>query len=144
MSTYFFTLQFKGASNAATHESHAASVASSQSGASPASSGISSKQASVSVSIQGLNGFSASGSAAYHSGDSVFSELQQFTQAKGIQFSHSGFGSSIYISSINNQKAGQTSPSSGWMYTVNGKQPNISAGTYRTKPGDKIVWYYTK
>uniref|UniRef100_UPI00036D5C91 DUF4430 domain-containing protein n=1 Tax=Sporolactobacillus vineae TaxID=444463 RepID=UPI00036D5C91 len=130
--------------NAATHESHAASVASSQSGASPASSGISSKQASVSVSIQGLNGFSASGSATYHSGDSVFSELQQFTQAKGIQLGYSGFGSSIYISSINNQKAGQTSPSSGWMYTVNGKQPNISAGTYRTKPGDKISWYYTK
>jgi hypothetical protein len=134
----------KRASNAATtHESHA-SAAASQSGASSASSDASSKQSSVSVSIRGLNGFSASGSAAYHSGDSVFSELQQFTQAKGIQFSYSGFGSSIYISSINNQKAGQTSPSSGWMYTVNGKQPKISAGAYRTKPGDKIIWNYTK
>jgi hypothetical protein len=129
------------ASTGGASDSHAASASSSQSGA---SSGASSKQSSVSVSIQGLNGFNTSGSAAYRSGDSAFSELQQFTQAKGIQLSYSGFGSSIYISSINYQKAGQTSPSSGWMYTVNGKQPNISAGAYRTKSDDKIVWYYTK
>lgn len=135
----------KTTSGAASH-SHAASASSSQpgTGTSSASSGASSKQSSVSVSIHGLNSFNASGSAAYRSSDSAFSELQRFTQAKGIQFSYSGFGSSIYVSSINNQKAGQVSPTSGWTYSVNGKAPNISAGAYHTKPGDRISWYYTK
>lgn len=112
------------------------------------SSGSSSRPApneeKVPVAIQGLDGFNTQGSVTYQSNDSVFSELQRFTKTKNIELGYSGFGSSIYVSSINNQKASQTSPASGWMYTVNGKAPNISAGAYHVQPNDTINWYYSK
>ncbi|NSJ90853.1 DUF4430 domain-containing protein, partial [Coprococcus sp. MSK.21.13] len=33
--------------------------------------------------------------------------------------------------------------SNGWMYTVNGVAPDIMAGDYEVKAGDKIIWYYS-
>ncbi|RXI46144.1 hypothetical protein DP130_11305 [Clostridium tetani] len=33
--------------------------------------------------------------------------------------------------------------SNGWMYTVNGIVPDIMAGDYEVKAGDKIIWYYS-
>ena len=32
---------------------------------------------------------------------------------------------------------------SGWMYTVNGTHPQLSAGYYFVKEGDDIIWHYT-
>ena len=32
---------------------------------------------------------------------------------------------------------------SGWMYTVNGTHPQLSAGYYFVKEGDDVVWHYT-
>ena len=32
---------------------------------------------------------------------------------------------------------------SGWMYTVNGTHPQVSAGYYFVKDGDEIIWHYT-
>ena len=32
---------------------------------------------------------------------------------------------------------------SGWMYTVNGKHPEVGGEAYFPKSGDKIVWHYT-
>lgn len=115
-----------------------------QTASSSSSSSSAANQQTVSITIQGLNGFNTQGSVTYRSNDSVFSELQRFTEAKHIELSYYGFGSSIYVSSINNQKAGQTSPASGWMYTVNGKAPNVSAGAYHVQPNDVINWYYSK
>jgi hypothetical protein len=34
-------------------------------------------------------------------------------------------------------------PYSGWMYTVNGKHPNVGLRSYTLKNGDDIVWHYT-
>ncbi|TGA99880.1 DUF4430 domain-containing protein [Sporolactobacillus shoreae] len=127
-----------------THESDQTKSSQQISASSNSSSRPASIEGKVSVTIHGLNGFNTQGSVIYQSNDSVFSELQRFTYTKNIEFSYSGFGSSIYVSSINNQKAGQTSPASGWMYTVNGKAPNISAGAYRVRPNDTINWYYSK
>ncbi|WP_100488997.1 DUF4430 domain-containing protein [Sporolactobacillus pectinivorans] len=115
-----------------------------QTASSSSSSSSAAGQQTVSITIQGLNGFNTQGPVTYRSNDSVFSELQRFTEAKHIELSYYGFGSSIYVSSINNQEAGQTSPASGWMYTVNGKAPNISAGAYHVQPNDAINWYYSK
>ena len=34
-------------------------------------------------------------------------------------------------------------PLSGWMYTVNGKHPNVGLRAYTLQDGDSIVWHYT-
>lgn len=109
-----------------------------------ASPGSSENQGTVSVAIEGLKGFNSRGSVAYQANDSAFSVLQRFARAKHIELSYYGFGSSIYVSSINHQKAGQLSSASGWMYSVNGKTPNISAGAYHVQTNETINWYYSK
>ncbi len=53
-----------------------------------------------------------------------------------------------YVKSITN-KDGVTlaekdkGPNSGWMYTVNGKLPNVPLTSYSLSDGDTVLWYYT-
>lgn len=58
-----------------------------------------------------------------------------------------GTGSSLYVASmeLNGKWVGEFDygSGSGWMYNVNGKYPNISAGAYRLKAGDDVNWRYT-
>lgn len=49
----------------------------------------------------------------------------------------------IYVSSINGLKENDVKPGSGWMYSVNGKYVDKSAGDKAIKPGDKVHWYFT-
>ncbi|MCR4435121.1 MAG: DUF4430 domain-containing protein [Clostridiales bacterium] len=54
-----------------------------------------------------------------------------------------GSGSSLYVSSIDGLAEFDRGPESGWMYSVNGINPNVSAGTYILSDGDVVRWYYT-
>ncbi len=58
-----------------------------------------------------------------------------------------GSGSSLYVASmrLNGKWVGEfdNGSGSGWMYNVNGKYPNISAGAYRLRAGDDVNWRYT-
>ncbi|MEW8973803.1 MAG: S-layer homology domain-containing protein [Tissierellaceae bacterium] len=58
-----------------------------------------------------------------------------------------GSSSSLYVASmrLNGKWIGEFDhgSGSGWMYNVNGKYPNISAGAYRLKAGDDVNWRYT-
>lgn len=49
----------------------------------------------------------------------------------------------IYVSSINGLKENDIKAGSGWMYSVNGKYVDKSAGDKLVKPGDKVHWYFT-
>lgn len=48
----------------------------------------------------------------------------------------------VYVSSINGLVEKEHGPSSGWMYAVNGKQPNVACSAYRLGDGDAIQWRY--
>nr|WP_239530230.1 DUF4430 domain-containing protein [Sporolactobacillus spathodeae] len=72
----------------------------------------------------------------------AFRALKTLADSKGIALDYSGFGSAVYVKSINGQSAGDKSAQSGWMYTVNGKTPNVSAGIYELHSGDTLVWTY--
>ena len=48
-----------------------------------------------------------------------------------------------YIASIDGQSEFDKGPDSGWMYSVNGKFPNVGAGSVKIKNGDNISWLYT-
>ena len=48
-----------------------------------------------------------------------------------------------YIASIDGQGEFDQGPDSGWMYSVNGRFPDVGAGQVRVNNGDNISWLYT-
>lgn len=50
---------------------------------------------------------------------------------------------SVYIEAINHLGEMDAGKLSGWMYSVNGKNPGLGSSSYTVKDGDKIVWQYT-
>ena len=49
-----------------------------------------------------------------------------------------------YVVAINGLGEFDRGNGSGWMYKVNGAFPSLSAGDYKLKTGDEVVWIYTE
>lgn len=62
----------------------------------------------------------------------------------GINYRASGRGETVYFTMINNLKARDYGPLSGWCYYVNGSKASISCGAYKLKPEDVVEWKYLK
>lgn len=73
-------------------------------------------------------------------GEITLSELDN----RGISYSASGRGETVYFTMINNLKARGAGPLSGWCYYVNGSKPGISCGAYKLKSSDVVEWKYLK
>lgn len=102
----------------------------------------SSNQELVSVEIKGYDNKDLSGHVPFKDGMTAFRALKAITDSKKIALDYSGFGTAVYVKGINGQSAGDKSAQSGWIYTVNGKTPNVSAGIYALHSGDTLVWTY--
>ena len=78
------------------------------------------------------------------SGDTVFSVLLRETKANKIQMESatSPVYQTEYVKGIANIYEKDFGSASGWMYTVNGKQPPVAASGFKLKSGDKIQWLY--
>jgi len=61
---------------------------------------------------------------------------------RGINYSASGRGETVYFTMINSLKARGKGPLSGWCYYVNGSKPGVSCGAYKLKSGDVVEWKY--
>ncbi|MCR5692280.1 MAG: DUF4430 domain-containing protein [Eubacterium sp.] len=48
-----------------------------------------------------------------------------------------------YVRSIGYLSEKAAGSMSGWVYTVNGKSPNVGSSSYKLKEGDQVVWSYT-
>lgn len=57
---------------------------------------------------------------------------------------YTGSGATAYVQGIDNLYEFDKGSGSGWMYSVNGKFPNRSAGIWPLSPGDDIRWLYTE
>lgn len=68
-------------------------------------------------------------------GDTAYSVLKK----TGATVSAENTSMGIYVKGINGRFA---SGSSGWKYSVNGSEPNYSAGSYSVKSGDTVKWYW--
>ena len=81
---------------------------------------------------------------AIQSGDTVFSVLLRETKANKIQMESatSPVYQTEYVKGIANIYEKDFGSASGWMYTVNGKQPPVAASGFKLKSGDKIQWLY--
>ncbi|WP_158540653.1 DUF4430 domain-containing protein [Romboutsia weinsteinii] len=101
---------------------------------------VSNAQEFVSVCVYSTSGaLYQSVSVPYQSGDTAYSVLAK----TGLGLSTTGGGGSLYVSSINGISEFDEGPASGWVYAVNGYKPDVSAGAYSVKAGDKIAWHYT-
>ena len=80
----------------------------------------------------------------FNAGDSVFDVFRQILREEKIHFEYTDtqIYNSVYIEGIGNLYEFDCGPQSGWMYSVNGVSPSVSASAYTLKSGDVLVWYY--
>lgn len=71
-------------------------------------------------------------------GDSALSALKKAAADNNISVDESHG----YIKGIGGLYEKQCGGSSGWMYTVNGQSPAVSAAQYALNPGDTVIFYY--
>ncbi|GAA0136357.1 DUF4430 domain-containing protein [Paenibacillus sp. YSY-4.3] len=75
---------------------------------------------------------------------SVLDVLKKTTRSQKLQMEYTGSGATAYVQGIDNLYEFDKGSGSGWMYSVNGKFPNRSAGIWPLSPGDDIRWLYTE
>lgn len=73
-----------------------------------------------------------------YEGETAFDLLSEFCEEKGWDLE----GDGSYVTAINGLAEFDGGSQSGWMYSVNGKYPNVPAGDYVCEKGDKIIWRY--
>lgn len=81
---------------------------------------------------------SGSGTFTFEGGATVYDALCALGLSIGSQDSIHG----VYVSSINGLAEKEHGASSGWMYAVNGKLPNMACSAYKLRDGDSIQWRY--
>ena len=107
--------------------------------------GGSTTQEKVSIAIKGYQGESilAAQSTEFITGDTPYTVLKRIADQNDIEIETTGSGSSIYVSSIAGCAELDYGAKSGWMYSVNGTYYQKSAGSFKLKAGDKLIWIYT-
>ncbi len=94
---------------------------------------------SISVDSSAVGGpVSGSGTFTFEEGATVYDALCALGLSIGSQASIPG----VYVSSINGLAEKEHGASSGWMYAVNGKLPNMACSAYKLVDGDSIQWRY--
>ena len=78
-------------------------------------------------------------------GETVYDILKRTCKKAGIQLevSYSGGYGSYYVEGIGHLYEFDCGRESGWVYSVNGKQPNYGCSSCVVQEGDQIVWSYT-
>lgn len=74
----------------------------------------------------------------YEKGDHAWDILKK----SGASLKTKGFGFMLYVKSINGLAEKQHGATSGWMYSINGKAPNVGCNAYKVKAYDREKWYY--
>jgi hypothetical protein len=93
----------------------------------------------VSFSIVGYKGKKMmSKKVVYKKGDHAYDILKK----SGAKLKTKGFGFMLYVKAINGLAEKQHGANSGWMYSVNGKAPNVGCNAYKVKAYDREKWYY--
>lgn len=79
-------------------------------------------------------------------GDTAFDILDRAARHNKIQMEYQGADKnsykSVYIKGIDYLYEFSCGENSGWLYTVNGKSPNVGCSDYKLKDGDNIEWKY--
>ena len=76
-------------------------------------------------------------------GSTVYDLLKTACKNNKITYTAKDTMYSVYIVGINNIDEFDCGKKSGWLYSVNGKYPNVSVDSKKLKDGDKVVFTYT-
>lgn len=79
----------------------------------------------------------------FEENDSVYDVLSRELKKNNLLMEVSFTANSAYIEGIDNIYEFSCGEASGWIYSVNGEQAQVSCSEYRVKDGDKIQWSYT-
>ena len=95
---------------------------------------------SVSVTVDGsaAKGPSFTVNLQVQEGTSVYDAL--LASGAGVNARSTSFG--MYVVAINGLAERDHGPQSGWVYSVNGVQPNYTSDAYVLHDGDSVVWTY--
>lgn len=75
--------------------------------------------------------------------DTALDVLLRAAQEQGVPVKYRGRGRTAYIEAIGGLSEFDRGPMSGWLYRVGGVFPNVGAGAYRVRPGDRVEFLYT-
>lgn len=91
------------------------------------------------------DGIILNGTFAFEEGETVFDLLKRVCKEKEIHldYAFTPLYSSYYIKGIHNLYEFDCGDESGWMYSVNGKDPGCGSNKYKLAKGDQVVFNYT-
>jgi hypothetical protein len=97
-------------------------------------------QISVRVTIDGsaAGGGVSSSSVTVENGATVYDALQ----ASGASIDARSTSYGVYVAGINGLREKEHGSGSGWVYAVNGSEPNVSCSSYTLSNGDSVQWQY--
>lgn len=79
----------------------------------------------------------------FKSGDTAYTVLKRYCDKNHIDYNAKNSSGSVYISRIDNLAESNAGPSSGWIYSINGKFDSQPCNKATVKPGDTVRWVYT-
>lgn len=127
--------------NKASSSSNSSSSNGNSQGTTASSAASSTVTVSVSVSSSAADGrVSGSAHPTFKKGATAYDALC----ATGLSVSTKSSQYGLYVSAIGGLAEFEYGGKSGWMYSVNGRAPNVSCGKYVLKDGDTVSWYYVK
>lgn len=90
------------------------------------------------------SGIYYSGRCSFEKGESVYDLLKRITKENNIALDseYTPLYGTYYVKGIGGLYEFDCGSESGWMYSVNGKTPNVGASNYQVSNGDVIVFYY--
>ncbi|GAD16946.1 DUF5776 domain-containing protein [Lentilactobacillus otakiensis] len=98
----------------------------------------------VTVSVNANGSVIASGSVTVSKGATALDALNTLAAQHGLSITTVGSGITAYVKGINGYNAGPAGTMTGWLYSINGNQPNTSIGAYVVANGDRISLNYNK
>ena len=90
------------------------------------------------------SGIYYSGRCSFEKGESVYALLERITKENNIALDSEDtpmYGT-YYVKGIGGLYEFDCGSESGWMYSVNGRTPNVGASNYQVSNGDTIVFFY--
>ncbi|MEK2588294.1 DUF5776 domain-containing protein [Lentilactobacillus buchneri] len=98
----------------------------------------------VTVSVNANGSVLASGSITLAKGATALDALNALASQHNMSITTVGSGITAYVKGINGYNAGPAGTMTGWLYSINGNQPNTSIGAYVVANGDRISLNYNK
>lgn len=133
-----------GTSSSTSNGSSSTSANGSGNNSSNSGSNTNSTTETVTVSVNANGTVIASGSVTVSKGATALDALNTLASQHSLSITTVGSGITAYVKGINGYNAGPAGTMTGWLYLINGNQPNMSIGAYVVANGDLISLNYNK